>query len=93
MDTKEYLITNLIQKILDRATTHTLHELYSEYGGYTYSMVRDRANDPWYIQVWPDEGGLVYDGWWRDSEGLSVVMALREAIEGAMVLEDDCDDQ
>jgi hypothetical protein len=30
----------------------------------------------------------VYDGWWKDSKARSIKDAVKEAIEGGMILED-----
>ena len=80
-------VKRLVSRILKKAETKTLHELYSVCDGYVYNIEREYAADVWYIQVWPEEESFSYDGYWRDSEGEPLENAIREAIEGAMVLD------
>lgn len=63
--------------------------LYSEVDGYIYDIQRDCEDDDWYIRVNPAEHGFDYDGWWSDSEEKTLEEAVREAIYGAGILDDE----
>jgi hypothetical protein len=78
----------LAERIIETAIELTENELYSKYGEYYYHIQRDSADEDWYIQVWPHEYEYVYDGWWKDSKDRSIKDAVKEAIEGGMILDD-----
>ncbi|WP_244828442.1 hypothetical protein [Caballeronia sp. TF1N1] len=55
--------------------------------GHHVWVQRDDAESAWYIRVNHPDGGYLYDGYWRDSEGKDGSDAIAEAFAGAELLE------
>ena len=50
------------------------------------ALAREDVDTDWYIRVRAPDGGLLYDGWWRDSAGKTLKEALYEAKAGSLLL-------
>jgi hypothetical protein len=85
-----------IQRLRDEGTIfkESPDELFAHWGAHEISVQRELVDtNPhmigwWYITVRCPDGGLAYDGWWRDSDDKSLADAVAEAFKGARLLVD-----
>jgi len=77
----------LVSRIIEDADTFNENELSSNSLGYSYNISKEDGDD-WYILVCPYEQSYLYEGWWRGSKLEPIENAIKEAIRGAMILED-----
>jgi hypothetical protein len=80
------LYTPVIPSFRVQTISKGRHDFCGTYKGYSINIDRDHSSQNWYIIVKAPDGGYVYDGWWRESEGKPLREAIHEALRGSMLL-------
>ena len=76
----------LSQAFFDASNDMDTDAYSGEYEGYGIELTREDESDNWYIQVAHPSGGLLYDGWWSNSDREPIGAAMQEAITGSELL-------
>lgn len=83
-------IEQLVQKVIDNDESAYADHVIATVDGYEFALWKDPDFDnDWYIQVNPEGESYLYDGWWDDSSDKSEKDAVREAIRGAGIFDNN----
>lgn len=85
-------IEQKVQKVIDSNESAYDDHVSATVDGYEFELWKDPdCDNDWYIQVNPEAESFLYDGWWDDSSDKSTEDAVREAIRGAGIFDNEID--